>query len=150
MNKWICEFIYLFTLPYRRTNMNGQALCFNRSSDCKFRRSFFFVAFFVIHVLWHHNKLQDNIYISLLIANYCLIHLLQGIFVLCFKYAFVVWCSLWSGIMRISEKRRTPIRKPKNNKIANAAGSVWLSLFMDGSGKCKLPSTYPASAEFNI
>ena len=28
--------------------------------------------------------------------------------------------------------------------IANVAGSVLLNLFMDGSGKCKLPSTPPS------
>ena len=37
------------------------------------------------------------------------------------------------------------LKKVQNNKIANVAGSVWLSLFMDGSGTCKLQSTYPRS-----
>jgi hypothetical protein len=34
--------------------------------------------------------------------------------------------------------------KVQHDKIENGAGSVWLSLFMDGTGKCKLSST-PAS-----
>ena len=32
------------------------------------------------------------------------------------------------------------LKKAQNNKIANVEGSVWLSLFMDGSGNCKLSS----------
>ena len=36
-------------------------------------------------------------------------------------------------------RKKNPKESP-NNKIANVAGSVSLSLFMDGSIKCKLPS----------
>ena len=32
-----------------------------------------------------------------------------------------------------------PLKKAQHNKTENVAGSVWLSLFMDGSGKWKLP-----------
>ena len=32
-----------------------------------------------------------------------------------------------------------PLRKTKTTEFQNAAGWVWLSVFMDGSGKCKLP-----------
>ena len=35
------------------------------------------------------------------------------------------------------------LKKAQHNKTENVAGSVWLSLFMDGSGKCKLPSMSP-------
>ena len=37
--------------------------------------------------------------------------------------------------------KEEPLKKAQNDKIKNLAGSVWLSLFIDGSGKCKLPST---------
>ena len=43
------------------------------------------------------------------------------------------------------KKKFNPKRKPKNDKIENVAGLVLLCLFMDGSGKCKLPSTTTSS-----
>ena len=43
---------------------------------------------------------------------------------------------------KIQEKKE-PLNKAQNNKIANVADSVWLILFMDGSVKCKQPSTPP-------
>jgi hypothetical protein len=38
------------------------------------------------------------------------------------------------------EKKTESLKKFQHDKIENVAGSVWLSLFMDGNGKCKLPS----------
>jgi hypothetical protein len=37
------------------------------------------------------------------------------------------------------------LKKDQHDKIENVAGSVWLSLFMDGTGQCKLPSTPPST-----
>jgi hypothetical protein len=37
------------------------------------------------------------------------------------------------------------LKKVPHNKIENVAGSVRLSLFMDGTGKCRLPATPPKS-----
>jgi hypothetical protein len=37
------------------------------------------------------------------------------------------------------------LKKAQHGKIENVAGSVWLCLFMDGTGKCKLPSTPPST-----
>jgi hypothetical protein len=37
------------------------------------------------------------------------------------------------------------LKKAQHNKIENVAGSVWLSLFMNGNGKCKFPSTPPST-----
>jgi hypothetical protein len=46
------------------------------------------------------------------------------------------------------------LKNAKNYKIENVAGSVWLSLSMDGNEKCALPSTQcplaQAWAEFKI
>ena len=42
-------------------------------------------------------------------------------------------------------QKKEPLKKAQNYKIANIEGSVWLSLFMDGSVKCKLPSTLPST-----
>ena len=39
------------------------------------------------------------------------------------------------------QKKIEPLKKTQRNKIENIAGSVWLSLFMDGIGRYKLPST---------
>ena len=58
------------------------------------------------------------------------------------------WFNVWRVIPRYVAKRsrshtdrkRTPKESQKNNKIANA-GSVYLSLFMDGSVRYKLPFT---------
>ena len=36
-------------------------------------------------------------------------------------------------------RKKEPLKKAQNIKITNVAGSVWLSLFMDGSVKRKLP-----------
>jgi hypothetical protein len=48
-----------------------------------------------------------------------------------------------------TKKRKTEsLRKAQHNKIENVADSVYLSLFMDGAGKCKLPST-PHSTGLN-
>jgi hypothetical protein len=45
---------------------------------------------------------------------------------------------------RIILKRNTEtLKNAQNNKIENVAHLVCLSLFMDGTGKCKLPSTPP-------
>ena len=44
------------------------------------------------------------------------------------------------GSLSKDRKKRTHKESPKR-KITNSAGSVWLSLFMDSSGKGKLPST---------
>ena len=41
--------------------------------------------------------------------------------------------------------KREPLMKAQNNNFANVAGSVSLGLFIDGSGKCKLPSTPPST-----
>jgi hypothetical protein len=40
------------------------------------------------------------------------------------------------------EKHIIP-KNAQNDKTENVAGSVRMSLFMDGTGKCKLPSTHP-------
>ena len=45
----------------------------------------------------------------------------------------------------INIEKLKPLKKPKTTKLKNAAGSVWLSLFMDGIGKCKLPFTPPST-----
>ena len=37
--------------------------------------------------------------------------------------------------------KQEPLKKAQNSKIAKFADSVWLSLFMDGNGKYKLPFT---------
>ena len=50
-------------------------------------------------------------------------------------YLFSIW----------NTGKKELLKKAQNNKIANVAGSVWLSLFVDGSVKCKLPSTLPSS-----
>ena len=41
----------------------------------------------------------------------------------------------WSSVLKYRKKET--LKKAQNNKIVNVAGSVWLSLFMDGSVKCK-------------
>jgi hypothetical protein len=41
------------------------------------------------------------------------------------------------------------LKNAQNGKIENVAGSVWLCLFMSGTGKCKLKSTLPKSAEID-
>jgi hypothetical protein len=38
------------------------------------------------------------------------------------------------------EKNCIP-KESQDGKIENVADSLWLSLFKDGTGKCKLPST---------
>jgi hypothetical protein len=43
------------------------------------------------------------------------------------------------------EKNRTQLKNAQNNKIKNEADSVWLSLYMDGIGMCKLQSTAPST-----
>ena len=50
----------------------------------------------------------------------------------------------------IKIQKKEPLKKAQNNKIANVAGSVLLSLFMDGSVKCKLPSTPPISSFVHV
>ena len=45
------------------------------------------------------------------------------------------------------QKKMKPLKKTQHNKTENFADSVWLSLFMDGTGKCKLLSTPPISVE---
>jgi hypothetical protein len=37
------------------------------------------------------------------------------------------------------------LKKAQHGKIENVTVSVWLSLFMDGTVKCKLPSTPPST-----
>jgi hypothetical protein len=37
------------------------------------------------------------------------------------------------------------LKKAQYGKIETVAGSVWLSLFMDGTGKCHLPATPPST-----
>ena len=38
-------------------------------------------------------------------------------------------------------EKHGPLKEAQHDKIENVADSVWLSLFIDGSGKCELPST---------
>ena len=38
-------------------------------------------------------------------------------------------------------KQIEPLKKVQHNKTENVAGTVWLNLFLDGSGNGKLPST---------
>jgi hypothetical protein len=45
------------------------------------------------------------------------------------SHTFNLWCIF------------TCVKKAQHDKIENVAGSVWLSLFMDGTGKCKFSST---------
>jgi hypothetical protein len=40
-----------------------------------------------------------------------------------------------------NRENSTPKERVQNDKMENVAGSVWLSLFMDGTVKCKLPRT---------
>jgi hypothetical protein len=48
--------------------------------------------------------------------------------------------------IRTRKKRKTEsLKKAQHDKIENVAGSVWLSLFMDGTVKWKLPSTPPST-----
>ena len=44
------------------------------------------------------------------------------------------------GVTRweLEYKKKEPLKKAQINKIANVVGSVWLSLFMDGSVKCEV------------
>jgi hypothetical protein len=41
----------------------------------------------------------------------------------------------------INWRKYESLKKAQHGRIENVAGSVWLSLFMDGTVKCKLPST---------
>ena len=41
----------------------------------------------------------------------------------------------------VKYRKKEPLKKVQNNKIANVAGWVWLSMFMDDSVMWKLPST---------
>jgi hypothetical protein len=44
------------------------------------------------------------------------------------------------------EKRKTEsLKDPQNDKNVNVADSALMSLFMDGTGKPKLPSTPPST-----
>jgi hypothetical protein len=52
---------------------------------------------------------------------------------------FYRWFCIWYLIVKW--RKSESLKKVQHNKIENVAGSVWLSLFMDGTGKCKLPST---------
>jgi hypothetical protein len=49
--------------------------------------------------------------------------------------------------MPISNKieKKESLTEVQDGKHENVAGSVWLNLFMDGSGNCKLPSTPPST-----
>jgi hypothetical protein len=42
--------------------------------------------------------------------------------------------------------RKVSFLKAKHVKLENVAGTVWLTLFMDGTVKCKLSSTPPSTA----
>jgi hypothetical protein len=44
------------------------------------------------------------------------------------------------------ERNKESLKNAQNDKTEYVAGSVWLNLFMDGTGKCKLPSTPLAPA----
>ena len=48
------------------------------------------------------------------------------------------------------QKKMEPLKKAQHNKAENVAGSVWLSLFMDGGGMCKLPSMPPSTGLSSI
>ena len=43
------------------------------------------------------------------------------------------------------QKKKESFKKVQHNKTENVAGSVSLSLFMDGCGMCKLPSMSPST-----
>jgi hypothetical protein len=74
---------------------------------------------------------------------------------LCFKVNLVFYqcsledfCQINQTKWRISiltfypiERNKESLKNLQNDKIENVTGSVWLSLFMDGNGMCKLPST---------
>ena len=59
-------------------------------------------------------------------------------------FSFIVLPIYWT--IRKIQKERTPKENPKQQNW-NVAGSVWLSLFMDGIVKCKLPSTPPSTVK---
>ena len=71
------------------------------------------------------------------------------------KMVFVPWMTSWySAVMNAVvnsyatikiQVKRTPKEMPKQQNIANVLDSAWLSLFMDGSERCKLPSTPPST-----
>jgi hypothetical protein len=42
--------------------------------------------------------------------------------------------------LNTNREKTESLKKAKNE---NVAGSVWLNLFMDSTGKCKLPFTHP-------
>jgi hypothetical protein len=59
----------------------------------------------------------------------------------CINFEFSRFQILLSYFIK-KRKQESP-KKAQHGKIENVAGSVWLSLFMDGTAKCKLPSTPP-------
>ena len=74
------------------------------------------------------NKLEDKIMKCTLIS---------------FKVMYLFYISNFENYKM--QKKDTAI-EVQYKKIANVAGSVWLSLFMDGIGKCKLLSTSPSTS----
>jgi hypothetical protein len=59
---------------------------------------------------------------------------LLGYYWYCGKILFMNNCEY-------SREKLETSKKAQHGKIENVAGSVWLNLFMDRNGKCKLPST---------
>jgi hypothetical protein len=53
-------------------------------------------------------------------------------------------------VQRKKERNKESRKNSQNDKIENVADLVWLSLFMEGNVKCKLPSTPPSTGLIRI
>jgi hypothetical protein len=62
-----------------------------------------------------------------------------------FKYSISLRSRPWNLrelIYNVWRQRKTDsLKNTQNDKIENVAGLLWLSLYMDGTGKCKSPFT---------